>query len=152
MGVAQVESLLDEATAEVGKMEFSPMLATIEIEFKITKAVPLHTTLRIACEARRAWLGRPPHVHAAGDGAAAVCVVGFALQLLLIKPACILLSQVGARHDVSGGMHPHVCMQIKEVRGMRCWVSGSVKDPEGALLASCIAQLVDLQQLWAAQR
>ena len=46
----QVESLLDEATAELGKMAFSPMLATIEIEFKITKAVPLHTTLRIDCE------------------------------------------------------------------------------------------------------
>ncbi len=48
----------------------------------------------------------------------------------------------------------HACwhVQMKEVRGMRCWVSGSIKDGEGALLASCIAQLVDLQQLWAAQR
>jgi len=47
-----VESLLDEATAELGKMEFSPMLATIEISFRIVKAVPLHTTLRMDCEAR----------------------------------------------------------------------------------------------------
>ena len=46
----QVESLLDEATAELGKMEFSPMLATIEISFRIIKAVPLHTTLRLDCE------------------------------------------------------------------------------------------------------
>ena len=45
-----MESLLDEATAELGKMEFSPMLATIEIDFKITKAVPLHSTLRIDCQ------------------------------------------------------------------------------------------------------
>ena len=44
--------MLDEATAELGKMEFSPMLATIEIDFKITKAVPLHSTLRIDCEVR----------------------------------------------------------------------------------------------------
>ena len=50
LSACQVESLLDEATAELGKMEFSPMLATIEIDFKITKAVPLHTTLRIDCE------------------------------------------------------------------------------------------------------
>ncbi len=58
-----MESLLDEATAELGKTDFSPMLATIEIEFKISKAVPLHTTLRIDCEAR-AW----PHIaHAAAD-------------------------------------------------------------------------------------
>jgi len=47
-----VESLLDEATAELGKMEFSPMLATIEIGFRIVNAVPLHTTLRMDCEAR----------------------------------------------------------------------------------------------------
>lgn len=46
----QVESLLDEATAELGKMEFSPMLSTIEADFKIKKSVPLHTTLRVECE------------------------------------------------------------------------------------------------------
>lgn len=46
----QVESLLDEATAELGKMEFSPMLSTIEANFKIKKSVPLHTTLRIECQ------------------------------------------------------------------------------------------------------
>ena len=46
----QVESLLDEATAELGKMEFSPMLSTIEADFKIRKSVPLHTTLKIECE------------------------------------------------------------------------------------------------------
>ncbi|KAK9903261.1 hypothetical protein WJX75_001080 [Coccomyxa subellipsoidea] len=85
-----VESLLDEATAELGKMEFSPMLSTIEADFKIKKSVPLHTTLRIECE-------------------------------------------------------------IKEIKGMRCWVDGYVKDLSGVLLASCVAQLVDLQQLWAAQ-
>ncbi len=45
-----VESLLDEATAECAKMEWAPTLATLEAAFKITKAVPLNTTLRIACE------------------------------------------------------------------------------------------------------
>ncbi|KAK9819763.1 hypothetical protein WJX72_002087 [[Myrmecia] bisecta] len=45
-----VESLLDEATAELGKLEFAPMLATVEANFKIRKPVPLHTSLRIECE------------------------------------------------------------------------------------------------------
>ena len=45
------------------------------------------------------------------------------------------------------------CVQIQEVKGMRCWVAGSVKShPSGMLLCSCTAQLVDLQQLWAAKR
>ena len=46
----QIESLLDEATAELGKMEFSPMLSTIEADFKIRKSVPLNTTVKIECE------------------------------------------------------------------------------------------------------
>ena len=45
-----MESLLDEATAELAKMEWAPVLATIEATFKIKKAVPLHTTLRIDCK------------------------------------------------------------------------------------------------------
>lgn len=45
-----VESLLDEATAELAKMEWAPTLATLEAAFKIKKSVPLNTTLRIACE------------------------------------------------------------------------------------------------------
>jgi len=48
----QIESLLDEATAELGKMEFSPMLSTIEADFKIRKSVPLNTTVKIECEVR----------------------------------------------------------------------------------------------------
>ncbi len=48
--MVQVESLLDEATAELAKMEWAPVLATIEANFKIKKAVPLHTTLRIDCK------------------------------------------------------------------------------------------------------
>ena len=42
-------------------------------------------------------------------------------------------------------------MQIKEVKGMRCWVNGHIKDQCGIVLASCVAQLVDLVELWAAQ-
>ena len=49
------------------------------------------------------------------------------------------------------GMKAAVQMQVKEVKGMRCWVNGYVKDESGIVLASCVAQLVDLQQLWAAQ-
>lgn len=77
----QVESLLDEATAELGKMEFSPMLATIEIEFKITKAVPLHTTLRIDCQVCSACMlqhwttsaGCPGTLHALYNGRVFAC-------------------------------------------------------------------------------
>ncbi len=36
-------SLLDEATAELAKMEWAPTLATLEAAFKIKKAVPLNT-------------------------------------------------------------------------------------------------------------
>jgi hypothetical protein len=48
--VLQVESILDEATAELGKMEFSPVLGTIDFSIKIKKRVPLHTSLLIKCE------------------------------------------------------------------------------------------------------
>lgn len=48
-----VESLLDEATAEVAKMAWAPTLATLEANFRIKKAVPLNTTLRISCEIAR---------------------------------------------------------------------------------------------------
>ncbi|KAK9862844.1 hypothetical protein WJX84_006053 [Apatococcus fuscideae] len=86
-----VESLMDEATAELAKMEWAPVLATIEATFKIKKAVPLHTTLRIDCK-------------------------------------------------------------IQRTRGMRCWVYGEVQDASGSVvLATCEAQLVNLQQLWKAQ-
>ncbi len=44
-----------------------------------------------------------------------------------------------------------VAAQIERIRGMRCWVKGSIRDPAGALLATCEAQLADLQQLWKAQ-
>jgi hypothetical protein len=49
-----VESLLDEATAEAAKMVWAPTLATLEATFRIKKAVPLNTTLRIACTINRA--------------------------------------------------------------------------------------------------
>jgi hypothetical protein len=48
--VLKVESILDEATAELGKMEFSPVLGTIDFSIKIKKRVPLHTSLLIKCE------------------------------------------------------------------------------------------------------
>ncbi|KAK9838957.1 hypothetical protein WJX74_006741 [Apatococcus lobatus] len=86
-----VESLLDESTAELAKMEWAPVLATIEATFKIKKAVPLHTTVRIDCKVQRS-------------------------------------------------------------RGMRCWVYGQISDPATSdILATCEAQLADLQKLWKAQ-
>jgi acyl-coenzyme A thioesterase PaaI-like protein len=48
-----VESLLDEATAEAAKMAWAPTLATLDATFRIKKAVPLNTTLRIACRIKR---------------------------------------------------------------------------------------------------
>ena len=42
--------MLDESTAELAKMEFSPMLSTIEANFKIKRPVPLNTSLRIECK------------------------------------------------------------------------------------------------------
>ncbi len=46
----QIESLLDESTAELAKMEFSPLVGTIEANFQLKKALPLHTTVRIDCQ------------------------------------------------------------------------------------------------------
>lgn len=55
----QIESLLDESTAELAKMELSPMLSTVEANFKIRKPVPLFTSLCIKCEVG-CWK-RAPH-------------------------------------------------------------------------------------------
>lgn len=49
-----VESILDEATAELAKCVFTPLLATVEANFRIKKAVPLDTTLRVECR----WAAR----------------------------------------------------------------------------------------------
>ncbi len=44
-------------------------------------------------------------------------------------------------------------LQILSIKGMRCWVKGTATEAgTGLLLATCEAQLVDLAQLWAAQR
>lgn len=50
--VVQIETLLDETTAELAKMHLSPILATTEIAFKLRRPVPLNTTLRIECKVR----------------------------------------------------------------------------------------------------
>jgi hypothetical protein len=55
----QIESLLDESTAELAKMEFTPLLSTIEANFKLKKSVPLHTTLRIDCKVDNSLLHFP---------------------------------------------------------------------------------------------
>lgn len=44
-----IETVLDEATAEIGKMCFAPFLSTVEATFRIKKPVPLHTTLMVQC-------------------------------------------------------------------------------------------------------
>ena len=48
--VVQIETLLDETTAELAKMHLSPILATTEIAFKLRRPVPLNSTLRIECK------------------------------------------------------------------------------------------------------
>jgi hypothetical protein len=44
-----IETCLDEATAELGKCDFAPFLATKEITFQILRPVPLHTTMLVRC-------------------------------------------------------------------------------------------------------
>merc|ERR1719350_926794 len=44
-----IESVLDEATAELAKIHLAPIATTAEASFKIKKPVPLHTTLRVDC-------------------------------------------------------------------------------------------------------
>lgn len=38
-------------------------------------------------------------------------------------------------------------MQIQNVKGVRCWVTGSIKDLDGLLLASCEAQVTDVRSI-----
>ena len=52
----QIESLLDEATAELAKIEFAPLSSTAEASFKLKKPVPLHTTVRVDCKVKSAPL------------------------------------------------------------------------------------------------
>jgi len=44
-----IETCLDEATAELGKCDFAPFLATKEITFKILRPVPLYKTMLVRC-------------------------------------------------------------------------------------------------------
>lgn len=48
----QIETILDEATAELAKFEFTPLCVTSEASFKFKKAVPLNTTLQIDCKVK----------------------------------------------------------------------------------------------------
>jgi len=63
----------------------------------------------------------------------------------LVAPRRTSIGNARSWERVCGGA------QIERIRGMRCWVKGSIRDPAGALLATCEAQLADLQQLWKAQ-
>ena len=52
---------MDEATAELGKLEFFPFLSTVEAKFAIRRPIPLHTTLLVRCTVKqqrgiRAWV------------------------------------------------------------------------------------------------
>ena len=44
-----IETALDEATAELAKIDFVPFLSTREANFAIKRPVPLHTTLLVRC-------------------------------------------------------------------------------------------------------
>ena len=68
-----IETVLDEATAELGKIEFAPFLSTREATFSIRKPVPLHTTLAVKCKVTqrkgiRCWVEGSIEVVAANDG------------------------------------------------------------------------------------
>jgi hypothetical protein len=59
----QIESALDEATAELAKIAWKPMVSTVDISFKIRKAVPTHTSLLVECRCAGALQGgtsKPP--------------------------------------------------------------------------------------------
>lgn len=45
-----IESVLDEATAELAKIHVAPIASTVEASFKIKKPVPLNTSLRVDCK------------------------------------------------------------------------------------------------------
>lgn len=54
-------------------------------------------------------------------------------------------------HQITAMSAAWVLQQIERIRGMRCWVKGAICDAADALLATCEAQLADLQQLWKLQ-
>ncbi len=43
----QIETVLDEATAEAAKLAVSHLVSTIDVRFKIGRPVPLHTSLEV---------------------------------------------------------------------------------------------------------
>lgn len=51
---SQIETVLDETTAELVKCAVTPDVATVEFAAKIKKAVRLHETYRVDCEVTRA--------------------------------------------------------------------------------------------------
>ena len=136
----QIESLLDEATAELGKMEFSPMLSTIEADFKIRKKCPTlyHSGHRV--QGRVILHSMGPHRV-------------YAWPCTSVSADVCLASDIPCPHPSAGQacLKIDVRPQIRETKGMRCWVNGKILDSNGSVLATCAAQLVDLQQLWAAQ-
>lgn len=110
-----METLLDEATAELGKLEFSPMLATIEISFRIVKAVPLHTTLRVDCEVHVSFHCTDAQIHTQAQAKAlpalrAACVWRCVYGGCCIVPAMTLLLpawllSVGGPKDLPTALH-----------------------------------------------
>jgi hypothetical protein len=69
-----VETVLDEATAELAKLEFAPFVSTVEGTFSIKKPVPLHTSLLVECKIKqqrgiRCWVEGELK---AGDGSGTV--------------------------------------------------------------------------------
>ena len=51
---SQIETVLDETTAELVKCAVTPDVATVEFAAKIKKAVQLNATYRVDCEITRA--------------------------------------------------------------------------------------------------
>ena len=51
---SQIETVLDETTAELVKCAVTPDVATVEFTAKLKRAVRLHETYRVDCEVTRA--------------------------------------------------------------------------------------------------
>ena len=105
-------------------MEFTPLLSTIEANFKLKKPVPLHTTLQIDCQ-----VSSHPQ---------------------LPQTAVILTCHM---HCIRVQAYRLMSLQITSISGLRCWVHGSVRVPDSdVILAVCEAQLADLQPILSAQK
>ncbi|KDD75236.1 hypothetical protein H632_c792p0 [Helicosporidium sp. ATCC 50920] len=84
-----IMSALDEAASEMGKCDFAPVLGTVDASFRMHKAVPVHTSLRVEClitskRAVRCWVdGRL--LSADGETQYASCTIQLVNMMTWVK-------------------------------------------------------------------